>query len=119
MPSAVSVHPGPGGGDAWLPARLTPSLICPSSRSAPPCSSFAAGPSCSPMLAPNARRSTMVDEVGAEQGGVKPRIRVGSRPSTIRALASAIDRRMLPDTYVTSGQLVYLERVSGVSLVAA
>jgi hypothetical protein len=40
-------------------------------------------------------------------------IEAGSGPATIRALREAIDAGRLPDTYVSSGRVVCVERVSG------
>lgn len=42
-----------------------------------------------------------------------PRIATGSDPATIRALIRAIDANRIPDVYVTSGQVVHVEQVSG------
>ncbi|SMC98957.1 hypothetical protein [Kibdelosporangium aridum] len=43
----------------------------------------------------------------------RPVIRVGSDPETIRALTTALDARIIPDTYVTDGAPVVVEAVSG------
>jgi hypothetical protein len=43
----------------------------------------------------------------------RPRVRVGGAPETIRVLTEALDRRLLPDTYVTEGTPVVIEAVSG------
>ncbi len=43
----------------------------------------------------------------------RPRIKVGTGPETIRALKTALRGRVLPDTYVAGGALVYTEQVSG------
>lgn len=42
-----------------------------------------------------------------------PQIETGSGPATIRALHEAIDAGKIPDTYVSGGQVVHVERVSG------
>lgn len=42
-----------------------------------------------------------------------PEIRVGSNPDMIRVLKTAIRNGLLPDTYVTAGDLVCMETVSG------
>ena len=42
-----------------------------------------------------------------------PQIETGSGPVTIRALREAIDTGTVPETYVSGGQVVHLERVSG------
>lgn len=49
------------------------------------------------------------------QAGVKdlPQIETGSSPATIRALREAIDAGKIPDTYVSGGRVVHVERVSG------
>lgn len=46
-------------------------------------------------------------------GGGKPRLRILTGPETSRALREAISDGLLPDTYVTDGQLVHVQRVSG------
>ena len=43
----------------------------------------------------------------------KPAIEAGSGPATIRALREALDAGKIPDTYVTGGRVVHVERVSG------
>jgi hypothetical protein len=43
----------------------------------------------------------------------QPSIETGSGPATIRALRGAIDAGMIPDTYVSGGRVVHVERVSG------
>ena len=43
----------------------------------------------------------------------RPQIQVGDTPATIRKLVQAIDAGTLPDTYVSNGQLVHVERVAG------
>lgn len=43
----------------------------------------------------------------------KPRLLVSNGPNTVRVLRAAIGKGLLPDTYVTDGQLVHVERVSG------
>jgi hypothetical protein len=43
----------------------------------------------------------------------KPVIKVGTGPQTIRALQDAISGGKIPDTYVSGGQVVCVERVSG------
>jgi hypothetical protein len=43
----------------------------------------------------------------------KPAIRTGTGPETIRAIQEAIDAAKIPDTYVTSGCVVHVEKVSG------
>ena len=40
-------------------------------------------------------------------------IETGSGPATIRALRKAIDAGKIPDTYVTSGRIVNVEKISG------
>lgn len=40
-------------------------------------------------------------------------VRVGTDPDAIRILTDAVDARLLPDTYVTDGQPVVIEAVSG------
>jgi hypothetical protein len=42
-----------------------------------------------------------------------PQIETGSGPATIRALREAIDAGKIPDTYVTGGRVVHVERISG------
>jgi hypothetical protein len=42
-----------------------------------------------------------------------PCIKTGTAPQTIRALQEAIDAGTIPGTYVSSGQVVYVETVSG------
>jgi hypothetical protein len=49
----------------------------------------------------------------------QPEIPVGSGPETIRAIAQAIDSRKLPGVYVTDGQVVRVEEVSGAAVAAA
>ncbi len=46
-------------------------------------------------------------------GGDKPPIETGTGPVTIRALRDAIDAGTIPGTYVSAGQVVHVERVSG------
>lgn len=41
------------------------------------------------------------------------RIETGSAPATIRALRKAIDAGAIPDTYVSAGRVVNVERISG------
>jgi hypothetical protein len=43
----------------------------------------------------------------------KPAIRTGTGPETIRALQEAIDAGKIPDTYVSGGRVVHVEKVSG------
>lgn len=43
----------------------------------------------------------------------KVAIKAGTAPETIRALQAAINDGLIPDTYVSSGQVVCVERVSG------
>ncbi len=43
----------------------------------------------------------------------RPRIETDSGPATIRALRGAIDDGKIPDTYVSTGRVVHVERVSG------
>lgn len=43
----------------------------------------------------------------------KPYILVGTKPETIRTLVCEINGNTLPETYVTDGALVHVERVSG------
>jgi hypothetical protein len=49
----------------------------------------------------------------------RPRVRVGTGPETIRVLTTAIDGRIIPDTYVSDGAPVVLEQVSGAADPAA
>lgn len=42
-----------------------------------------------------------------------PAIETGTGPQTIRALQEAINEGLIPDTYVSSGQVVAVEKVSG------
>ncbi len=42
-----------------------------------------------------------------------PQIKVADNPATIRELRRAINEGVLPDTYVSNGQLVHVERVAG------
>jgi hypothetical protein len=56
------------------------------------------------------------DEELADQ---KPDLKIGSGPATIRALAKAIDGRQLPGVYVSDGQVVHVEEVSGAAAAAA
>jgi hypothetical protein len=46
-------------------------------------------------------------------GSEKPRIGTGTAPETIRALQNALDGGLIPDTYVSSGHVVCVEKVSG------
>jgi hypothetical protein len=48
-----------------------------------------------------------------DRHGVKPQIETGTGPATIRALRDAIDAGKIPGTYVSGGQVVHVERVSG------
>ena len=50
---------------------------------------------------------------GEAVGDAKPRIRTGTAPETIRALQTAIDGGLIPDTYVSGGLVVCVEKVSG------
>ena len=43
----------------------------------------------------------------------KPEIETGTGPQTIRALQDAIDAGQIPDTYVSSGRVVHVEKISG------
>jgi hypothetical protein len=43
----------------------------------------------------------------------KPWVRAGTGPETIRTVTEAIDRRKLPETYITDGRVVHVEEVSG------
>ncbi len=43
----------------------------------------------------------------------KPAIETGTGPQTIRALQEAIDAGKIPDTYVSGGRVVHVEKVSG------
>src|SRR2546423_11689207 len=43
----------------------------------------------------------------------KPYILVGTKPETIRTLTTEINGGTLPETYVTDGALIHVERVSG------
>jgi hypothetical protein len=55
-----------------------------------------------------------------EGAGVgKPEVEIGSGPATIRAVAEAVDARVLPDVYVSDGRVVHVERVSGSAAAAA
>ncbi|MFC4943238.1 hypothetical protein [Pseudonocardia sp. GCM10023141] len=45
--------------------------------------------------------------------GGRPRVRVGADPESIRILTDVVDAGLLPDTYVTDGQPVVIEAVSG------
>jgi hypothetical protein len=49
----------------------------------------------------------------------RPQIRVGSDPETIRELTRALNARIIPDTYVTDGDPVVLQAVSGAGDVTA
>src|SRR6185295_3593070 len=49
----------------------------------------------------------------------RPQVRVGSGPETIRALTAALDSGVIPETYVTDGQPVVVEAVSGTGEVTA
>src|SRR6185437_12758715 len=46
-------------------------------------------------------------------GADKPAIQTGTGPETIRALQKAVDGGQIPDTYVSSGRVVHVEKVSG------
>ncbi len=59
-------------------------------------------------------RSTPVRAVAS-----KPEIELGTGPATIRAVAEAINGRQLPDVYVSAGQVVHVEEVSGAVTAAA
>ena len=54
----------------------------------------------------------LVDLAGGDGYGV-PRIEISGGPDAIRKLSAALAARAIPDLYVTSGQLVRIERVSG------
>jgi hypothetical protein len=56
------------------------------------------------------RAAEILDAAGI---GDHPRIEVGSGPATIRALRAAIDAGKIPDTYVSGGQVVHVEQISG------
>jgi hypothetical protein len=49
----------------------------------------------------------------------KPPIEIGSGPETIRALTEAINDRELPETYVSNGRVVHVEKISGSAAVIA
>ncbi|MEV4317109.1 hypothetical protein [Actinocrispum sp. NPDC049592] len=49
----------------------------------------------------------------------RPVIRVGSDPETIRVLGQALNDRIIPDSYVTDGEPVVIEEVSGAGDVTA
>ena len=51
--------------------------------------------------------------------GERPRVQVGVGPEAIRVLIAAVDGRVLPQTYVTDGQVVELSAVSGAVTAAA
>jgi hypothetical protein len=60
------------------------------------------------------RASDHAEEILARAGIEDlPQIETGSTPATIRALREALDAGKLPDTYVGSGRVVHVERVSG------
>ena len=46
-------------------------------------------------------------------GGERPRVQAGAGPEAIRVLVAAVDGRVLPQTYVTDGQVVEVSPVSG------
>jgi hypothetical protein len=48
-----------------------------------------------------------------EPGDDKPEIEAAGAPATIRALRQAIDVGLIPGTYVSSGRVVVVERISG------
>ena len=48
-----------------------------------------------------------------EQDTNAPRIQIGTGPETIRVLRSVLTDGTLPDTYVSAGELVHMEQVSG------
>ena len=50
---------------------------------------------------------------------VKPDIEAASGPAAIRALREAIDAGKIPSTYVSSGRVVAVEKVSGTAGAAA
>jgi hypothetical protein len=54
----------------------------------------------------------LVELAGGDGCGV-PRIEISGGPDAIRKLSAALAARAIPDLYVTSGQLVRIERVSG------
>jgi hypothetical protein len=47
----------------------------------------------------------------------KPRIKIGGNPDAIRKLKAALRAGVIPDLYVTRGELVAIERVSGATAV--
>jgi hypothetical protein len=49
----------------------------------------------------------------------KTRIKVGSGPSTIRALTEAVNDCKLPEVYVSDGQVVHVEEISGSAMATA
>ncbi|MEU0508395.1 hypothetical protein [Amycolatopsis sp. NPDC006125] len=66
--------------------------------------------SSTPDNAPESGQRRRLWTVGA---GGRPRVRVGAAPETIRVLTEALDSRLIPDTYVSDGNPVALESVSG------
>jgi len=53
------------------------------------------------------------EPAGDADGSDKPAIRTGTAPQTIRAIKQAIDGGTIPDTYVSAGRVVHVERISG------
>jgi hypothetical protein len=53
------------------------------------------------------------DDILKNAGVDMPVIEIGSGPETIRAIAATIDKRKLPDVYVSDGRIVHVEQVSG------
>jgi hypothetical protein len=49
----------------------------------------------------------------ADPGDDRPEIEAAGAPATIRALRQAIDAGLIPGTYVSSGHVVVVERISG------
>ena len=66
------------------------------------------------LAASNATRGAVVHELHpAGSLNDKPEIEAPRGPASIRALRSAIDLGRIPGTYVSSGRVVVVERVSG------
>jgi hypothetical protein len=61
-------------------------------------------------------RLELVSAAGEDRDGV-PRIEISDGPDAIRKLSAALTAGAIPDLYVTSGQLVRIERVSGTTAV--
>jgi hypothetical protein len=59
------------------------------------------------------------DTAGKAGEPARPKVKIGSGPATIRAVARLIDRRQLPGVYVSDGQIVHVEEVSGAAAAAA